>query len=568
MKHFVRLRLFAFAAVLLVASCKKSTPPQLKFIPKDATVVAVLNADQLKDKLVKSQASLQKIISNLSGNSDTAIEAGKKEWEALKKSGIDLEKNVYIWVVQKSGANAGASSMANNITGVVATIKSSNDLEAYVKLKDATLEVKKDKNFSYTTKDGDKMIAWNNNTVVAMFYNRGYSGGMEYDSLTGEYTMKAPADVNLTKELMTEMTASFTRAEGESMASIKSFTELASEKSDLAFWANPSSSIDGLAFPLPKIKELAEGNYTAVTVNFEDGKMVVNSKSYAGKALAGIFKKYSGPEVNLDLLKRYPAADINGFMVFAFDPQIISGIVKYMEVGAVVDGYVTKFMGTDYTLEQALKAFKGDIAVLVSGIGMRSQDTLNQMGGRPLSMPVAKMIFTMPVGDKTEMTKIMDRLVTMKMLEKTSRGYELQGTFGFGLTGLADNESITIASDSQLLQAYKAKANATPNIDFKPYAGKSAAAYFNITSALNNLSTSKQDDSTFNSMVNNAKTTFKEVVAHSDNFKGDAIASHFELRFVNEKENSLVSFLSFLAQASEGVKKDKAITVSDVELKN
>ena len=162
----------------------------------------------------------------------------------------------------------------------------------------------------------------------------------------------------------------------------------------------------------------------------------------------------------------------------------------------------------------------------------------------------------------------MDRLVVMKMLEKTSRGYELPGTFGFGLTGLADNESITIASDSQLLQAYKAKASATPNIDFKPYTGKSAAAYFNITSALNNLSTTKQDDSTFNSMVSNAKTTFKEVVAHSDNFKGDDIASHFELRFVNEKENSLVSFLGFLAQASDVAKRDKKITISDVELKN
>jgi hypothetical protein len=41
-----------------------------------------------------------------------------------------------------------------------------------------------------------------------------------------------------------------------------------------------------------------------------------------------------------------------------------------------------------------------------------------------------------------------------------------------------------------------------------------------------------------------------------------------ELRFVDEKENSLVSFLSFLAQASEVAKKDKKVTVSDVQLEN
>ena len=106
------------------------------------------------------------------------------------------------------------------------------------------------------------------------------------------------------------------------------------------------------------------------------------------------------------------------------------------------------------------------------------------------------------------------------------------------------------------------------NLDLKPYYGKSAAAYFNIASVLNSLSSQKQGDSTFSTMLNNAKATFKDVQAHSENFKGDAIAGHFELRFVNEKENSLVSFLSFLAQASEMAKKNKMITVSDVELEN
>ena len=569
MKHLVRLRLIACLSIVLLASCKKSFPPQLTFIPKDATVVVAINADQLKDKLVKGQASLQKIISNMSGNSDTALEAGKKEWEALKKSGIDLEKNLYVWVVQKGGEGAAGSSMGNNISAAVALIKSSNDMAAYIKSKDATLEIKKDKNFSYVTKGGDKMIAWNDKLVVAMIYNKSYSGGMEYDSVTGNYNMKAPADANVTTELMAEMTASFTRAQDESIASVEEYTTLAGEKTDLSFWINPSSSIDGIPFPLPKIKELAEGNYTAATLNFEDGKMVVNSKSYAGKALAGILKKYSGPEVNLDLVKRYPAADINGFMVFAFDPQIFSGIIKYMEVGALVDGYITKFMGANYTLEQALKAFKGDIAVVVSGIGVNKADSLNTMGVTPMGMPVAKVIFTMPVGDTMQMHKIMDRLAFMKMLEKTNRGYELSGPFGFGLTGLADNESITIASDNQLLQAYKTKSSAvTQNIDLKPYSGKSAAAYFNIASVLNSLSSQKQGDSTFNVTLNNARTTFKDLQAHSENFKGDAIASHFELRFVDEKENSLVSFLSFIAQASEMAKKNKMITVSNVEQEN
>lgn len=560
MKLIFNVRLVGILLMAGFVSCKKQVPAELTLIPNTATFVAVVNAGQVKDKLISSRASIEKIISNLSNNNDSALKMGKNEWENLKSSGLDLEKNVYAWV-QSKGATSGNSSMGNNISAILANVKNTTQLADYISKKDASLVIKKDKNFTYAAGNNNKLIAWNDKWVIAMFYNSTSTAGMGYDSLSGEFNLKPPVSDSSTNDLMAEMTACFTRTESTSMASVKSFSELEATKADIALWANPASSIDGIPFPLPKIKELAEGNYSAFTLNFEDGKIVVDSKSFTGKALTGILQKYKGPTVDLELIKRFPSTDINGFMVFAFDPQLFSGIVKYMEVGAIVDNYITNFMGTTYTLDQLLKAFKGDIAVIVSNIGMQQPAIKDSTAMPTMPLPQAKMIFTMPAGDKKEMNKIMERLVYMKLVEKTSRGYEMKGPFAFGLTGLADDQGITIASDEQLLQAYKLNKPMAQAIDLKPYEGKSAASYFNIASVLNNINI-QQGDTSINSMISQAKATFKDIHAYSNNFNGSAIESHFELRFVNEKENSLVSLLSFVANISEAAKKDNQVIAS------
>jgi hypothetical protein len=567
MKSVVRLSLLLLLSAGLITSCKKSVPKQTKFIPKGATFVASVNAGSIQSKLVKSQATLENLLKNMAGESDTAIDKGKKEWEDLKNSGIDLGENFYMWVVQKGGGNLGSMGGGNSVVSAIGALKDAGKFEAYLKKKDGTLEVKKEKDYSYVTKDGDKMIAWGQDVVMVMSYQKAYAGGMMYDSITGSYNMQSPADANMVNDLKTEMTASFNQKESESVGAIAEFADLAQDKADASMWINSGASLENIPLPLPKLKELIQDSYTAATFNFDEGKIVMNSKSYSGKAMKDILGKYKGTDADLSLVERYPSSNLNGFMVFSFDPQVINAIVRYMEVGGVVDGYLTKFMGTNYTLQDALKAIKGDLAFVVSDFAMVAGDTTMAPGIPAYSMPKAKLIFTMPVGDKVQMNKLMDRLVQMDMVVKANGEYKPKGNLpAAGFTAVVDDKNFIIASDNDLLTSYrsntgKAKLKDGVMNDFKD---KSGVFYFDVESMLSAAS-GKTNMAAADEVMPVAKETFRDVRGYATNFNGKFTEAHFEMRFKNEKENSLTSLINFAAKAGEIAMKNKQVTISGMD---
>jgi hypothetical protein len=379
---------------------------------------------------------------------------------------------------------------------------------------------------------------------------------MVYDSITNSYDMQAPADANMINELKTEMTASFSQKESNSVADIPEFRDLLQEKTDAGFWVNSATSFDEMPLPLPKLKTLLENNYTAATLNFESGKMVLNSKSFSGRALKEILKKYAGPEVDLSLVERYPSNNVNGFMAFSFDPQLFYGLVQYMEVGGVVNGFLTRFMGTEYTLQDALKAIKGEIAVVVSDISAPAAAP-QQPGMPPNTIPGAKVIINIPVGDKVQMNKVMDMLVETGMLTKVNNEYVPKGTMVPGLTAVANDKNILIASDQALLTSYRAgtgKATLKPGVinDFK---GKAGVMYFDIASVMDVVATTSASNPQSGEIMPTARQTFNNVKGYVNNFNGNYTEAHFDLNFQNEKENSLTSLVKFVSKVAEVNKK-------------
>lgn len=549
MKPFLRLGLLLLISTAFITSCKKSVPKQTRYIPKNAVFVATINTKSLKKKLEKNQATIENIIKNISG--DTTVNKDKQEFEDLKSAGIDLDENFYVAVVNKgSGMAMGKGTI---VTSVIGSLKDADKLQAYIKKKQPEAEVRKEKDYSYTTVHGDKMVAWGKDVVIMMSYEKSFSANdMEYDSTTGSYNLRSPG--NATTDMKAEIESDFNLKEDQSVAAIPEFRDLMQEKCDASMWVNSSASMQDLPLPLPKLKELLSNSFTAAKVDFEDGKIVFNSKSYYSKQLRDILKKYSGPTADLGLVENYPSDNINGFGVFAFNPELINELVKYLEVGGMVDAYLTKMMGSNYTLQDALKAIKGDFAVVVSDFAMKNgSDTTNQI--RPGSIPNLKMIVNIPVGDKAQMNRLMDKLVEMQMLVKTSNGYSLTPNLqrtGYQLT--VDDKNVFIASNENLLKLYKAKSKkADLNKDvLNDFKGKSGVAYVNIESILNGINPSA--DIQGSNVLAKAKETFKEIEGYTDNFNGKYVEGHGELRFKNEKENSLTSLLGFIETVSKNVK--------------
>lgn len=549
MKSFIRLTTLLILATAFITSCKKPVPRQTRHIPKSALFVTIINTKALQSKLEKNEATIENILKSVSG-SDTTISKGKQEWEDLKASGIDLDENLYVAVVQKGGGmSAGKGTI---VTSGLGTVKDEAKLEAYIKKKHPLGEITREKDYNYASFNDDKMVAWSKDLVIMMNYQKSFAGAMNYDSTTHSFNYKNP--VSAENDMKTEIASYFNMKEDESVAAIPEFRDLSQEKSDAGFWINSSASIQDMALPLPKLKELFGSSFTAATLHFDDGKLTVNSKSYCSKELASILKDYKSPNADLGLIENYPSNNINGFAVFAFKPELINAIVKYLEVGGMVDGYLTKMMGANYTLEDALKAIKGDFAIVVSDFAMPAGDTTS---GVQYSVPKIKMIFNVPVGDKNQMNKLMDKLVQMQMMVKAGNEYRLNPQMqktGWQVT--ADDKNLLITSDEALLNQYKAKsvkAGLAKDV-MDGFKGKSGVSYVNIESILNGVSA--QNSAEMNNVIPKAKETFKDIKGYIESFNGKYTEGHFELRFKNEKENSLTSLLSFFETVSKNVKRN------------
>ena len=280
------------------------------------------------------------------------------------------------------------------IFAAIGTLNSEEKLEKYLKKKKPQAEIKKEKNYSYTNLDGGTMVAWSKDLVVAMNYQNAGGSQMEYDSATGQFNIKPQS--NSDASLKTEMDNYFTLKEDQSVAAIPEFRDMMQNSSDASMWLNTASSMQSI--PLPRVKELFGNSYMAATLNFEDGKVVVESKSYYSKEMKDLLKKYMTGEANLGLVEKYPSANINGFMVLAMNPEFVNDMVKQLELGGMADAQLTKMMGSNYTLSDMLKALKGDMAFIVSDFAGSS----------------FKMIGDIAIGDKTQMNKLMDKLVELK----------------------------------------------------------------------------------------------------------------------------------------------------------
>jgi hypothetical protein len=96
--------------------------------------------------------------------------------------------------------------------------------------------------------------------------------------------------------------------------------------------------------------------------------------------------------------------------------------------------------------------------------------------------------------------------------------------------------------------------------DFK---GKSGVFYINIESILGNLPAG-HPDSTSTSILSNARATFRDMKAYAENFNGKNVEGHFELRFRNEKENSVTSLLQFVNALARSAKSNRTIRVDEM----
>ena len=543
MKYPVRSYLFILLIAAAAVSCKNKAPREAKYIPREASFVLAVDPEQMQDKLQKGGINMDTLLKRVFKN-DSADTKEKAQFTDLKENaGIKWSEKLFLFSVMQNNSDNSQSSSFN----ALGSLEDVSKLESFLKKQDFLKgrEIKKEKDYSYVSTGNNTMIAWNNEQLIASFYN--HTAKPVYDTVA--MTFKPPVPINTEAEQKKLVDRFFTQKVNESLADVEIFTNMFKEKSDGYAFTSGNSSIAALSMmplQIPKLEELLKDIYTASTLDFQDGKIVANTTSYTNELLSSVLKKYAGPTVDLSLIAHYPSQNINSIMLAAFNPEIFGGILKQLEVEGLANNFMEK---AGFTAQDLYKSLKGDIAVVVSDLGMTTPDPLAKTDERNMmrSKPLGKMIITAPVGDKISFAKIMDKGVEQGVLVKQNKTYKAGGLASFmGLFIIADEKNLIIASDSLTYSQYvantgKAVINQEALDRFK---GKSTVFYIDIANTLNGFI--KDTSASYNKSLRSAKATFKDLIATSDNFDGKSLKAGFEIRMMDEKQNSLVTLTSLI----------------------
>lgn len=526
MKRIVHYTLLFVVIIFAAASCKKSAPNQTKYIPKDAMFVFDMDWKSLSEKAAKGNINWDSLFKSVADEGDdSAIAQGRKLMEDFKNSGVDMESNLFFFLKIGGSMMNGQSATG----GIVAGMKDAGMFENYIKKQPGAGEIKKESNYSYISIGNDFTVGWNKDVVILS------GSGMQGGSATAPASNTAPQT----------LAALFSQKEEESVAAIPEFLDLMTEKADMLVWTNSGTMMNAVPLlGLTKFADLLKDSYGAGAINFEDGKLVGNFKSYSGKDLADIWKKYAGPTVNMDMVNQYPTP-LTGFAAFSFNPEIIKEIIKFGGMEATANQYMQQ-MG--FTLDDITKAFKGDFVIAFSDFGIKKTEFPGPSGVGSVTQPVGKLVFNATIGDKAAYDKIVAKLAEMGEMEMKNGQYVPKG-MGDYISWNMNGKNLVVATDTELMQQYlAAKGNAAVPEDVASQSkGKSIAFYFDINKILQAIPA----DSAYLQTSESAKATFKNVIVTSDNFNGKYVGSNFELRTMNDKENSLVTLVKFISQAAK-----------------
>lgn len=530
---------------MFFTSCHKPAGKQAKYIPKDAYMVFSLNTKSVVDKINKGGYSADSLVAMFADNSDSAKKAMDK-YQELKNSGIDFDQPATGYFKMGGSIMAGQSFAA---AGIV-SLKSTSDFEAFLKKENPGKDIKKGSNYSYMVLDNSGVAGWNDE--VAIFAGKGNAN--RPNAMDDNAAAPAPGPAQA-QEMLATM---FALKESESISTVKGFDEMAKKAADMSFFVNSEGVPANPMISMSKLSDLIKGSYAIGTADFEDGKIAVSFISHPSPAMADLMKKYPSRAIDLGMVDKYPG-NVQAFMAGAIDPGFLPAIVQYLGFDALANQYLQQG-GLTITIADIFKAFKGDFAVVGGDFGLEKK-TITEMGGYKLPEPTTtetptfKLITNFTI-DKANYDKVAAALAAKGILVQQNGQYVIPGMTG-GYTMNTTDKNLYIASGADVLQQYIAGTgkNNLPGEVKDKIKGKAFAVYIDINGLISVIPAS---DTSKQASRDNAKATFKYMLAVADRGDSKETTANFDLVMVNSKDNSLVTLIRYVNAQSKIEKANRA----------
>lgn len=403
MKPFFRLAFLFCALAFLFSSCNKSNEVG-KMIPKTAMFVAQVNTNSLGEKL--SWNDIKQTTWYKQAYSDSATKDWmKKILDNPDNTGIDFKDGLIFFADKNSGNEAHMV--------FEGSVKSETDFEQFNKNIDPNATATKDGDITFLILK-DKSVVGSDGKHFAYVTISKIPSASDMKNWTDSTNHPQMSMPNNSDELSAVCKSLFSLKSDSSLVDNEKFANLLKETGDVHVWQNteaimsnsPSLGMLGML----KLDVFFKDNISTYTLNFENGKIDINQKGYAGKEFTDVLKKLFGGKINTDMIKNIPSQDVTGIFAMNFNPEGIKELIQLTGADGIINTYAQQL---GFNLDDVVKANNGNLMFAFTDFKMKpdssnyTDDNGNGVSSGKFSKPDFNYIFSLGIGDKASFQKIL-----------------------------------------------------------------------------------------------------------------------------------------------------------------
>lgn len=521
------------ALVLLLASCNSGGKGDL-YIPKDAALVFYINSSSLSSKLswedIKKTTWFQDAYNEASTDS-----LAKKIMDNPDASGVDV-KSDFVFFMSKRGRGG-----YNVFEG---SVKDAAAFEALVKKMSRKDKVEKDGDWNVMIADNSSVAIWNNSKFALI--NDMPLGNMNPMGGGGGGSTRFGADSLkiFAKNIMT--------LKGDaSLYDDDRFAGIMKETGDMHFWMNSSALYSDMAgmLSMMKVGALLEGNISAATINFEDGKITAKMKQYYGKEMEKAMDKWKFKKVDAATVNRIPSQNVIGAMAMNMEPEGLKEFLKAIGMDGFINMALQK---ANMTIDEIIGATKGEFVMAVTDLQMK--DTVitmpsygdEQAMSMPTRTPDMNILFATTVNNKASFEKMMTTFT--QEAGKIPFAYQL------------NNDWFVAGNKAETVNAFATGSGNNKHPFTDKISGHPFGFYLDIQRL---LKTNFTEDPAAKSLLAESAAVWQDLVMVANEYKDGVASSELVINMVDTKTNSLKQLNNFVEKLNASRKANKVAFEGD-----
>lgn len=518
-----------FIAIMAIGffACNHSGKTGL-LIPKDADLVLHADLASLSSKLSWTEIQQSNWFKEMQQKAADTL--AKKLLSNPDASGIDTKG--YLAIFMKQDANAGYLACEGKLKDAglfTRTLQQSNGK--------ITINKEGNLNFATMTDMQEALVCFNNNMFLFI---------TDASDIKKKFPKSAANPIPIsyggytTDSLKILAKNIFALKGSDLLDNDERFADLITDKADMHYWLNSNLYVNtmGGMMNLMKIGSVLSGNIGTAKMNFENGKIVIDSKQYYTRELADLFKKYSGKTVSDDVINRLPEQNVLAAFAMNFSPEGLMEFIKLIGMDGIANGAISRL---GISLDDFIKANKGDIAFALTDFQVaQTPASITLKDGEVIPYNKEKLkprfVFGASVNDQAAFQKIINAFDNLKnnMMHQDTISLKHQIQNGWFALGANDSDVNNFLSSNH----HPAYASVIKN--------HNGGGYIDLQQLIRTMG-SQQKDTAARKAINTSIAFWKNATMYWD-LKDGQMTSRSEVNLVDGNRNALKQFNHYLDQ--------------------